>query len=109
MDRIHHSHMHRHTRREGAVDVHEVARRTAAVVQEASRVVLAPRATCTNDTDDGCRKPTQTPTLFIVLAVAYVYPCPNRHFRANALQLAHRRCLHSVVFPSSQECQEAAS
>lgn len=52
--------------------MHEVARRTSTVVQEASRVVLMPRSTCTNESDPGCAKPTQTPTLFIVLAVSYV-------------------------------------
>ncbi|KAF2184384.1 hypothetical protein K469DRAFT_727305 [Zopfia rhizophila CBS 207.26] len=30
--------------------------------------VLLPRASCTNDTDSGCRKPTKTPTVAIVLA-----------------------------------------
>lgn len=38
-------------------------------LMERSRVLIA-RATCTNDTDDGCRKPTETPTTVIIVAVA---------------------------------------
>lgn len=47
----------------------EIARRTTTIVQKATRAVLVPRATCSNDTDDGCKKPTTTPTMFIVIAV----------------------------------------
>ncbi|KAF1973186.1 hypothetical protein BU23DRAFT_533755 [Bimuria novae-zelandiae CBS 107.79] len=68
MDRLHHTHMHRHTRREGGIDVREVARRTTALVEGATRTMLVPRASSTADSDDD-HKPTQTPTLFIVLAV----------------------------------------
>lgn len=50
----------------------EIARRTNTVVQEASRVVLMPRSSCKSESEPGCAKPTQTPTLFIVLAVTYV-------------------------------------
>jgi hypothetical protein len=68
---VHHNHMqaHRHTKREGGIDVAHLAHRTTAILEEATRARLVPRASCTNDTDDGCHKPTQTPTLFIVLAV----------------------------------------
>jgi hypothetical protein len=52
--------------------MHDVVKRTSTIVQEASRVALMPRSSCTDDSDAGCTKPTQTPTLFIVLAVSYV-------------------------------------
>ncbi|KAK7190803.1 hypothetical protein PSPO01_02966 [Paraphaeosphaeria sporulosa] len=68
---VHHNHMHvhRHTKREGGIDIAQLAQRTTETIQEATRARLVPRASCTNDTDEGCVKPTQTPTLFIVLAV----------------------------------------
>lgn len=73
MDRHHHqhAHAHRHTRGEGSL----LAARnfvSSTTVEGASRAMLVPRATCTNDSDPGCTKPTQTPTLFIVIAVVYV-------------------------------------
>ena len=37
-------------------------------LMEQSRVLVA-RATCTNDTDAGCKKPTVVPKMVIVLAV----------------------------------------
>ncbi|KAF1921806.1 hypothetical protein BDU57DRAFT_436902 [Ampelomyces quisqualis] len=40
---------------------------THTLIDRASRVLVA-RATCTNDTDDGCRKPTQVPTIAIAMA-----------------------------------------
>jgi hypothetical protein len=41
--------------------------------------VLAARAdpTCTNDSDPGCTKPTQVPTLAIALAIVYVPSFPQ--------------------------------
>ncbi|KAF2201988.1 hypothetical protein GQ43DRAFT_414597 [Delitschia confertaspora ATCC 74209] len=36
---------------------------------EPAKALLVPRSSCTNDTDDGCHKATQTPTLPIVLGV----------------------------------------
>ncbi|KAF2872562.1 hypothetical protein BDV95DRAFT_628189 [Massariosphaeria phaeospora] len=69
MDHLHrHNHMHHHSRREPHA-LMKATRSLPTVVERASRVLLVPRATCTNDTDDGCRKPTKTPTLLIVLAV----------------------------------------
>ena len=66
-----HGHMHNLRRRDAHIDVGSRASRTMADV--ASRV-LAARAdsSCTNDTDPGCTKPTQVPSLAIALAVMYV-------------------------------------
>lgn len=59
--------MHHHVRRS-----EDFAARTAAasttLLDRASRVLVA-RTECTNDSDPGCTKPTQTPTLAIVLGV----------------------------------------
>ncbi|KAJ4294619.1 hypothetical protein N0V90_008310 [Kalmusia sp. IMI 367209] len=77
--------MHRHTRREGGIASRGFPS-TATIVDEASRALLVPRSTCTNDNDDGCHKPTQTPTLFIVLAV-----CLPIGVAAVVLFILHRR------------------
>lgn len=43
------------------------------MIEEASKVLVARgTSTCTNDSDPGCTKPTQVPTLAIVLAIVYV-------------------------------------
>ncbi|KAI8934084.1 hypothetical protein NX059_008847 [Plenodomus lindquistii] len=63
-----HAHMHNHVRHEGYVGASSRASQT--MVDKASRVLVARAAsTCTNDSDPGCTKPTQTPTLAIALGV----------------------------------------
>lgn len=43
---------------------------THTMIEEASRVLVArATSTCTNDSDPGCTKPTQVPTLAIALAI----------------------------------------
>ncbi|KAF2642275.1 hypothetical protein P280DRAFT_262340 [Massarina eburnea CBS 473.64] len=64
-----HSHRQAHrqfTRRENGAPLANLPTRTE--IMERSRVIVA-RSTCTNDTDDGCRLPTVTPTLPIILGV----------------------------------------
>ena len=57
--------MHRFAGRE--VDAGSV---TNAMIEEASRVLVARgTSTCTSDSDPGCIKPTQVPTLAIALAI----------------------------------------
>lgn len=66
MDRLHHhAHRHYHARRAGALELRAPSRTT---LMDHTRALVA-RSTCTNDTDDGCKKPTVVPTLPIVLAV----------------------------------------
>jgi hypothetical protein len=62
MDRSQHSRIHM-----PRFDIRAIPSRTAAV--QRSIVQLAARANCTNDDAPECRKPTQTPTLTIVLGV----------------------------------------
>ncbi|KAF1940807.1 hypothetical protein EJ02DRAFT_445248 [Clathrospora elynae] len=62
--------MHNHVRGEAHVGPPSSASQT--MVERAARV-LVERATCTNDSDPGCTKPTQVPTMAIALAV--VVPC----------------------------------
>jgi hypothetical protein len=77
MDHIHQHHhahaQHHQSRRETGLRSNLLPSRTTII--EKSRVLVA-RAACTNDTDDGCRKPTQTPTTVIIVAVVYVALCP---------------------------------
>lgn len=67
MEHIHqHGHRHRHGRREANIGLGGMPSRTT--VMERSRVLVA-RASCTNDTDSGCVKPTSVPTVAIAAAV----------------------------------------
>jgi hypothetical protein len=60
-----HPKMHRFAGR--AVDAGSV---THTMIEEASRVLVARgTSTCTSDSDPGCTKPTQVPTLAIALAI----------------------------------------
>ncbi|KAF2035357.1 hypothetical protein EK21DRAFT_106896 [Setomelanomma holmii] len=59
--------MHHHVGRSAHVAASTSGSHT--LLDRASRVLIA-RATCTNDSDPGCTKPTQVPTIAIVLAVA---------------------------------------
>ncbi|KAF2127278.1 hypothetical protein P153DRAFT_344776 [Dothidotthia symphoricarpi CBS 119687] len=69
MQHHHHNHMHHHARRHAHADVPSTGSRT--LMENATRALAARAAsTCTNDSDAGCTKPTQTPTLAIVLAIA---------------------------------------
>jgi hypothetical protein len=58
------AHMHHHVGRSPHVAASTSATHT--LVDRASRVLVA-RTTCTNDSDPGCTKPTQVPTLAITL------------------------------------------
>lgn len=73
MHHSHHAHLHQHVRSNSYVGSASQASQTMA--DKVTRVLVA-RATssCTNDSDPGCTKPTQVPTLALVLAVAYVVP-----------------------------------
>jgi hypothetical protein len=66
---MHHQHaharMHNHVLRSEPIAMSTSA--THSLVDRASRVLVA-RATCTNDSDPGCTKPTQVPTIAIALA-----------------------------------------
>jgi hypothetical protein len=62
-----HGHMHHHVRRTAQIDSTHIAASTQTLVDRASRVLIA-RSTCTNDSDPGCTKPTQVPTVAIALA-----------------------------------------
>lgn len=64
--------MHHHPARDDHVHVAPtMGSRTA--MEKATRALLArSTSTCTNDSDAGCTKLTETPTLAIVLAIAYV-------------------------------------
>jgi hypothetical protein len=43
------------------------------MIEEASKVLVARgTSTCTSESDPGCTKPTQVPTLAIALAIVYV-------------------------------------
>lgn len=43
------------------------------MMEEASKVIVARgTSTCTSDSEPGCTKPTQVPTLAIALAIVYV-------------------------------------
>lgn len=66
-----HAHLHNHARAGDYVGSSSRVSRTLA--DGASRVLVArATSTCTNDSDPGCTKPTQTPILAIVLGIAYV-------------------------------------
>jgi hypothetical protein len=60
-----HSHMHHHVGRSPHVAASTSATHT--LIDRASRVLVA-RTTCTNDSDPGCVKPTQVPTVAIAMA-----------------------------------------
>jgi hypothetical protein len=79
MPHSHHQHTHHHVRNEAHVGPPSSASQTIDLAERASRVLVArASATCTNDSDPGCTKPTQVPTLVIGLAVMYVsVPCYN--------------------------------
>lgn len=85
MDNIHghaHAHARAHSqvwearRTDENVNVKDILRRAhipdapsrPSQLMERSRALLVPRDTCTSDSDDGCHKPTTTPTVPIVLA-----------------------------------------
>ena len=73
MAHSHHQHMHHHVHNENHVGSPSSASQTIHMVERASRVLVArASATCTNDSDPGCTKPTQVPTIAIALAVMYV-------------------------------------
>lgn len=63
----HHAH-HQHSRREADAQFGQLPSKTE--VLQRSRVLVA-RASCTNDSDPGCTKPTTTPTAAIVIAVVF--------------------------------------
>ncbi|KAF2275146.1 uncharacterized protein EI97DRAFT_78533 [Westerdykella ornata] len=68
MDHRHHAHRHRHSRRETFYpEIPGIPSRTTAM--DMSPVQLMPRSTCTDPDAPECRKPTQIPTLPIVLGV----------------------------------------
>jgi hypothetical protein len=68
----HHHHMH-HLAGRGS----HAAAASRTVIDQASRVLVArAESTCTNDSDPGCTKPTQVPTLAIALAIMYTRPEP---------------------------------
>jgi hypothetical protein len=58
--------MHHHVARTEHVAASTMGSHT--LIDRASRVLVA-RATCTNESDPGCTKPTQVPTIAIALAV----------------------------------------
>jgi hypothetical protein len=60
--------MHHHMARSAPVAASTIGTHT--LVDRASRVLVA-RSTCTNDSDPGCTKPTQVPTVAIALAAMY--------------------------------------
>lgn len=63
--------MHHHVQREAHIAARSTGTRT--LVDAASRVLMArAESSCTNDSDPGCTKPTQVPTIAIALAVMYV-------------------------------------
>jgi hypothetical protein len=59
----HHAHRHQSSRRDGGFQLP-----TGTQIMEGSKVLVA-RTECTNDSDPGCVKPTQVPTMAIVLGV----------------------------------------
>ncbi|PVI07856.1 hypothetical protein DM02DRAFT_234598 [Periconia macrospinosa] len=63
-----HVHNHQHSRREVGAQLGQLPSKTE--VLQRTRVLVA-RASCTNDSDPGCTKPTSTPTIAIVLAVVF--------------------------------------
>ncbi|CBX91945.1 hypothetical protein LEMA_P046510.1 [Plenodomus lingam JN3] len=66
---LHKTHIHHPVRDQGFVAAGSKVTRTLA--EKASRVLLArATSTCKNDSDPGCTKPTQTPTLAIALGIA---------------------------------------
>ena len=66
-----HPKMHRFAERD--VHVGSSASRTMVLVEEASKVLVSRgTSTCTSDSEPGCTKPTQVPTLAIALAIMYV-------------------------------------
>ena len=67
-----HALRHHHSKREAGDNVEARGTPSLTSAMEKTRVLVA-RATCTNDSDDGCRKPTKVPTLPIILAVVYVH------------------------------------
>ncbi|KAL6703225.1 hypothetical protein ACN47E_010087 [Coniothyrium glycines] len=69
MHDAHHAHMHHHVR--GDTFVGAASKASQTVADKVTRVLVArASSTCTNDSDPGCTKPTQVPTLVIALAVA---------------------------------------
>ncbi|KAF2707049.1 hypothetical protein K504DRAFT_458509 [Pleomassaria siparia CBS 279.74] len=68
MDHAHQHHGHAHFHKSKRELAFGAPSRTTII--EKTRVLVA-RATCTNDTDDGCHKPTQTPTMVIIVATVF--------------------------------------
>jgi hypothetical protein len=74
-----------HVRNENHVGSPSSASQTIHMVERATRVLVARASSkCTNDSDPGCTKPTQVPTIAIALAVMYVV-CRSGCARANSL------------------------
>jgi hypothetical protein len=70
--------MHHHVRNENHIGSPSSASQTIHMVERATRVLVArASATCTNDSDPGCTKPTQVPTIAIALAIMYVTRLAN--------------------------------
>jgi hypothetical protein len=103
MPHSHHHHMHNHVRSETHAGSPSSASQTINMLESASRVLVArAKATCTNDSDPGCTKPTQVPTMAIALAAMYVSMpyCPDC---ANSSQSTHRRYRNCTLLPSSPQ------
>ncbi|KAF2740686.1 hypothetical protein EJ04DRAFT_162554 [Polyplosphaeria fusca] len=92
MEHLHqhaHAHAHHRTRRDG--HMMQVRGSPSLTAPTERTKVLVPRASCTNDSDPGCKKPYSVPTLPVVLAV--VIPIV---IAAAVLIFLHRRHLRKL-------------